>query len=221
MMMNGILLGGLCLMLAVLSSMALATDLDLLVVTDNYTSEVNKSALNLALADEPAAGLNPAEKDGLLFMAEEEKLAGDVYQVLNERWKMRVFDNIAKAERTHELAVKTLLDRYSLPDPTQGPGEFDNQTQQALYDELKIKGSISVKDALEVGAAIEEIDILDLEERSAKTGREDILTVYANLKRGSENHLRAFVNNLQRQGYDYQPAYLSWEEYNRIISDNR
>jgi hypothetical protein len=69
-----------------------------------------------------------------------------------------------------------------------------------------------------VGAMIEEIDILDLEERSAQTEREDIQLVYSNLKRGSENHLRAFVNNLQRQGYEYSPEHLSKEEYSRIIS---
>ena len=55
-------------------------------------------------------------------MAEEEKLAGDVYLALNEKWNLRVFDNIGKAERTHEAAVKTLLNRYSLPDPTKGAG---------------------------------------------------------------------------------------------------
>ena len=150
-------------------------------------------------------------------MAEEEKLAGDVYLALNEKWNLRVFDNIGKAERTHEAAVKTLLERYSLPDPTKGPGEFSNETLQGLYDDLVSRGSASVKDALQVGAAIEEIDILDLEERMAQTDREDILLVYANLKRGSENHLRAFVNNLQRQGFEYSPEYLSQEEYDGII----
>ena len=39
-----ILLGSLCLMLAVLST-AYATDQDLLTVNDNYTSELNESAL--------------------------------------------------------------------------------------------------------------------------------------------------------------------------------
>ena len=72
-------------------------------------------------------------------------------------------------------------------------------------------------DALRVGAAIEEMDILSLEERMAQTNREYILLVYANLKKGSENHLRAFVNNLQRQGVEYRPEYLSSEEYGRII----
>jgi len=79
------------------------------------------------------------------------------------------------------------------------------------------QGSLSVKDALLTGAAIEEIDILDLEEYMAQTDREDILLVYDNLKRGSENHLRAFVNNLDRQRIEYAPQYLSQKEYDRII----
>jgi hypothetical protein len=86
-MMKVIYLGRLCLLLAALFSTAYATDQNLLVVADNYTSEVNNSALGLALASLPSGDLRAAEKEGLLFMFEEEKLAGDVYQALNEKWK--------------------------------------------------------------------------------------------------------------------------------------
>ena len=171
-MMKIMFLGSLCLLLATVLSTAYATDQDLLTVKDNYTSEMNDSALSLALAGQPSRGLTAPEKEGLLYMAEEEKLAGDVYLALNEKWSLRVFENIGKAERTHEAAVKTLLERYSLPDPTKGAGEFSNETLQGLYDDLVSRGSDSVKDALRVGAAIEEIDILDLEERMAQTDRE-------------------------------------------------
>lgn len=198
-------------------SAAYASDQDLLIVKDNYTSELNDSALGLALTGQPSGGLTAQEKEGLLYMVEEEKLAGDVYLALNEKWNLRVFDNIGRAERTHETAVKMLLERYSLPDPIKGAGEFSNKTLQGLYDDLVSQGSASAKDALQVGAAIEEIDILDLEGRMAQTDREDILLVYANLKSGSENHLRAFVNNLQRQGHEYSPEYLSQDEYDGII----
>ena len=116
--MKTMLLGSLCLLLAAVLSTAYASDQDLLTVKDNYTSELNDSALGLALAGQPSGGLTAPEKEGLLYMAEEEKLAGDVYLALNEKWNLRVFDNIGKAERTHEAAVKTLLERYSLPDPT-------------------------------------------------------------------------------------------------------
>ena len=205
------------LLLAAFLSTAYAADQNLLNVSDSYTSELNDSALGLALAGQPSGDLTASEKEGLLYMAEEEKLAGDVYQALNEKWNLRIFNNIGKAERTHEAAIKTLLTRYSLPDPTRGAGVFSNDTMQVLYDDLISRGSTSARDALQVGAAVEEIDILDLKERMAQTDKADILMVYANLKKGSENHLQAFVNNLQRQGFEYRPEYLSLKEYDGII----
>jgi len=222
--MKAMLFGSICLLLAALSGCACAAgeevqNQDLLLVEENYTSAINQSALNRSLAAEPAGELTAAEMEDLLYMAEEEKLAGDVYSALNDKWNLRVFDNIIRAERTHEAAVKTLLDRYSLPDPGLGEGEFSNETLQGLYDDLVAQGSASPEQALMVGAAIEEIDILDLDDSMTGTGREDILLVYANLKRGSENHLRAFVNNLERQGAEYSPQYLSPEEYDAIIAN--
>jgi hypothetical protein len=184
---------------------------------ESSSGEVNETALVLALAGEPSGELTQEEVDGLLFMIEEEKLAGDVYSALDEKWDMRVFENIGRAELTHQAAVKRLLDRYSLPDPRMGEGEFANETLQDLYNDLLAQGSTSVSDALMAGAAIEEIDILDLEEYMAQTDKEDILLVYANLLRGSENHLRAFVNNLERQRVEYTPQYLSEEEYRSIM----
>jgi len=184
---------------------------------ESYTGELNQSALSLAITGEPSGELTDAEIAGLLFMIEEEKLAGDVYSALNERWNLRVFENIGRAETTHQAAIKTLLARYTLSDPRKEEGVFANESLQDLYDDLVAQGSLSVKDALLTGAAIEEIDILDLEEYMAQTDREDILLVYDNLKRGSENHLRAFVNNLDRQRIEYAPQYLSQKEYDRII----
>ena len=195
-----------------------ASDQDLMVVDENQTTAVNETALSLALAGEASGALTFQEEEGLLFMAEEEKLAGDVYSSLNEVWNLRVFDNIGRAEQTHQAAVETLLERYSLAVPAKPAGEFSNETLQSLYNDLVSRGEASLEEALRVGAAIEEIDILDLQERIAQTDREDILLVYSNLKRGSENHLRAFVNNLERRGIEYSPEHLSQEEYDEIIS---
>ncbi len=218
MKMKRIFLCSLCLLLFAASIWANASDQNLLISDDeNSSGEVNESALVLALAGEPSGELTQAEVDGLLFMIEEEKLAGDVYSALDEMWDMRVFENIGRAELTHQAAIKRLLDRYSLPDPRMGEGEFANETLQDLYNDLLAQGSVSVRDALMAGAAIEEIDILDLEEYMAQTDKEDILLVYANLLRGSENHLRAFVNNLERQRVEYTPQYLSEEEYRSIM----
>ncbi len=220
--MKSIFFSGLCLLLAAISGGAYAAGEDqqnqnLLLVDENYTSTLDQNALGQALAGEPTGGLSKAESEDLLYMVEEEKLAGDVYSALNDKWNLRVFSNIIQAERTHEEAVKTLLTRYSMPNPTQEIGKFSNETLQKLHDDLVVQGKSSEEQALMVGAAVEEIDIKDLEERASRTDREDIRLVYANLKRGSENHLRAFVNNLQRLGEKYSPQYLSSEEYQAII----
>lgn len=80
------------------------------------------------------------------------------------------------------------------------------------------QGSNSLRDALEVGAAIEDIYILDLKEYMAETDNEDITLVYENLMKESRNHLRAFVSTLEKQGFEYAPQYLSQDEYEDIIS---
>ncbi|NLH21538.1 MAG: DUF2202 domain-containing protein [Methanothrix sp.] len=213
-----ILILSLSLLLISAMNTAYASDEDLMVVDENQTTAVNQTALSLALSDEASGLLTSLEEEGLLFMAEEEKLAGDVYSALNEVWNLRVFDNIGRAEQTHQAAVEMLLERYSLAVPANQAGEFSNESLQSLYNDLLSRGGLSVEEALRVGAAIEEIDILDLQERMAQTDREDILLVYSNLKRGSENHLRAFVNNLERRGIQYSPEHLSQEEYDEIIS---
>ncbi|HQN31522.1 MAG TPA: DUF2202 domain-containing protein [Methanothrix soehngenii] len=213
-----ILILSLSLLLILAVSTVFASDEDLMVVDENQTTSVNNTALNLALAGQPSGVLTSPEEEGLLFMAEEEKLAEDIYSSLNEIWSLRVFDNIGRAERTHQAAVETLLVRYSLAVPANPPGEFSNETLQSLYNDLVSRGGLSVEEALRVGASIEELDILDLEERMAQTDKEDIRLVYSNLKRGSENHLRAFVNNLERRGIEYRPEYLSLQEYDGIIS---
>lgn len=213
-----ILIFSLSLLLISAVSTVSASGEDLMVVDENQTTSVNDTALNLALAGQPSNVLTSPEEEGLLFMAEEEKLAEDVYSSLNEIWSLRVFDNIGRAERTHQAAVETLLVRYSLAVPANPPGEFSNETLQSLYNDLVSRGGLSVEEALRAGASIEELDILDLEERMAQTDKEDIQLVYSNLKRGSENHLRAFVNNLERRGIEYRPEYLSMQEYDGIIS---
>jgi len=54
-------------------------------------------------------------------------------------------------------------------------------------------------DALRVDALVEEVDIIDLEKYIAQTDNEDLILVYQNLLKGSQNHLRAFSSTLERQ----------------------
>ena len=164
--------------------------------------------------------LSQVEADALVYMVEEEKLARDVYQALYALWGNSTFTNIAASEQTHIDSIKNLLSVYGIADPSSSQaGVFTNPDLQALYAELVARGGQSLAEALKVGAAIEEIDILDLQERLAQVDNPDILQVFNNLLRGSGNHLRAFVNALQKQtGEIYQPQYLTLAEYEAILS---
>jgi len=143
--------------------------------------------------------LSPVEAQGLLFMREEEKLARDVYAVLYQTWGLPIFQNIMQSESQHMAAIKTLLDRYGLVDPATPdlPGVFQDSDLQALYDQLVANGTTTQRNALLVGKLIEETDIADLQQHITETTHSDIRTVYANLLKGSENHLKAFTKQLR------------------------
>ncbi|MEN8097894.1 MAG: DUF2202 domain-containing protein [Chloroflexota bacterium] len=190
------------------------------VAEDDTIASVDAETVDAHISQFPLGTLSQDEIDGLLFMREEEKLARDVYQTLYEQWEMRIFSNIARSEQNHTDAVLSLINRYELDDPSAdlGAGEYSNPDLQALYDQLVAQGSQSLLDALHVGAAIEEIDILDLEEYIAQTDKEDIQLVYENLMAGSENHLRAFVSVIEKRGDTYQAQYMSDEAFDSIIS---
>jgi hypothetical protein len=146
-----------------------------------------------------SAVLTDAEKAGLVHMIQEEKVARDVYLLFKELYpNSRVFTNIAKSEQAHMDAVAYLLKGYGITNPVEGEdvGEFD-EPFKGLYEEF-IAGGTTLKEALEAGKAIEEMDIEDLEEYIAGTTVPNILQVYKNLLAGSENHLAAFTFNLSR-----------------------
>ncbi|MEN8007878.1 MAG: DUF2202 domain-containing protein [Candidatus Krumholzibacteriota bacterium] len=175
------------------------------------------------IADLPTEDLNEAEKASLLKMREEEKLARDVYLTLGEKWDAKVFRNIPEAEQRHMDSVASLLERYELDDPVTDDtvGAFASEEFAKLYQELVTKGSLSLADALTVGATIEDLDIFDLNEALAgDVDNLDIRQVYDNLVRGSRNHMRAFAGSLEGEGKSYTPQYLSGEELAAILDSD-
>lgn len=175
------------------------------------------------VADIEAAPLNSEEKDGILYMREEEKLARDVYTALYGQYGLPVFRNIASSEQTHMDAMELLIRRYDLNDPVGADtaGVFLNPVLQELYHELVAQGSESLLAAVQIGAAIEELDIADLEKELTETDNDDIAVVYQNLLKGSRNHLRSFYFQIEKNGGDYQPVYLSEDHAGKIIETDR
>ena len=142
----------------------------------------------------PLGTLTTAQRAELAAMAEEEKVAHDLYAALAVKYpELRQFANIANAELQHLTAVRTVMDRYGIDDPTDGyaAGAFKTDGFQKLYNDL-LASVTSSATALAAGITVEKADIADL--KAAMTGltAPDVVQVYTNLLRGSERHLVAF-----------------------------
>ncbi len=191
------------------------------VLNGNGNRYGNGTGLSLGVQDHavqlaaiPLSDLSEAEKAALLYVYEEEKLARDVYNALAATWNLFTFQNIAASEKMHMEAVQSLLERYALTVPALPAGEFADASLQGLYTTLMAQGKESASQALKVGAAIEEMDILDLQTRLTQTDNADIQWVFTNLSNASKNHLQAFTHALRNQfGEVYAPQYMTAEQY--------
>lgn len=180
-------------------------------------------SIESVIEDIETESLSPAEREGIILMREEEKLARDVYLTLAEKWDIPVFSNIAGSEETHMEAMGLLIERYDLEDPTSAAGmdsrgEYSNPDFDELYADLVERGLDSFEAALEVGALIEDLDIADLQRLISESDNDDIKIVYQNLLKGSRNHLRSFTAQLSRSNGSYSPEYISEQDFQRIVS---
>lgn len=137
--------------------------------------------------------LTDAQVEDLIFMANEEKMAHDVYSALADLWGVRAFANIADSEARHFEAVNVVLERYGY-ETISLDEDFTNGVIAELYDELMAQGAESLDEAIAVGVLIEETDIADLESRMAEleTSAPDVFEMYTHLQAGSQNHLGTF-----------------------------
>ncbi len=139
--------------------------------------------------------LSPEETATLLYVIEEEKLAGDIYEAFVALYGTSIFVNIAESEDSHHAAVLVQADRLGVDTsflPTE-PGVYADPDLQALYDSLLAMGSVSYEAALEVGVLIETEDLISLQLAQDETDDPLLDRTYATLEDGSENHLAAFL----------------------------
>jgi hypothetical protein len=147
-----------------------------------------------ATTQTPSGTLTAEQRTELAAMAEEEKMAHDVYVTLAARYpELTQFSRIAASESQHLSAVRTLMTRYGITDPTLGMavGEFESDRMQSLYDSL-VAGATTQQAALAAGVTIEKTDIADLQATMADVTAPDVVAVYTNLLNGSQRHLAAF-----------------------------
>ncbi|WP_299124676.1 DUF2202 domain-containing protein [uncultured Winogradskyella sp.] len=165
--------------------------------------------------------LSDADKSALLFMLEEEKLARDTYSYLSNLWSINQFANIRNSEQTHMNLVENLLIQNNIDYTVQPVGVFNNQDLQNFYDQFVIDGAVSVAEAMQIGATIEDLDIKDLQDFLDVTTHLDLIAVFETLQCGSRNHLRSFVLGIENGGHTYVPQFITQEEFNIIIASSQ
>ena len=198
------------------------------------------------VAKTTATGLDKDEIAHLTFMREEEKLARDVYLTLSRMYpEQNVFSVIAtQSEQTHTDTIRDRLQQFGLPDPNPNTNDLPDSigvftgSEWGWYFEEKFKeltqaGSEYELAALYVGALIEELDmhdIADCPQVMVEAGYKDpcglrytderaIINAYRSLIDGSENHLRAYVGQIEAvigEG-KYAAQFLTQDEVDAIL----
>ncbi|NBB80258.1 MAG: DUF2202 domain-containing protein [Verrucomicrobia bacterium] len=145
-----------------------------------------------------AAESNPLDADSseaaLERQLDEERLAYQLYTALGELYpQSRPFQNIPKSEARHFDALKRYIEQHHpKAKAIELTGDFIFLETQDLYDQLYAKGQQNLAAAMEVGAAVERLDINDLDQALAITEDEQLKAIYQRLRTGSEHHLAAF-----------------------------
>lgn len=170
-------------------------------------------------SDENLTPLTELEKNDLLFLREEEKLARDIYIYAYTKYQNTVFNTISQSEQKHMDNVLSILNQYSITDPASTQiGVFNNAALQSLYNQLKSQVDISASESLKVGATIEELDINDIDDFIANTSNSQLLNMYEKLNCGSKNHIRSFTSQIISSGNVFVPQYITVQEYNTILN---
>jgi hypothetical protein len=191
-----------------------------------------------------AASLDINEETHLKFMRAEEKLAHDVYLYLsNIYYGSAVFSNITQSETRHTNVMADKLTQFGLEDVNHDDedGEFsasnygDYFTEK--YNTLIAEGEQNLYQALMVGGLIEELDMHDIvlcptiivttdngigEDECGLdyTDNKALIKSYTHLLEGSENHLRAFVRQVESllpEGELYEAQYLDQDTVDEIL----
>ncbi|MCB9224971.1 MAG: DUF2202 domain-containing protein [Crocinitomicaceae bacterium] len=167
-------------------------------------------------------GLSDEEKQDLMFLREEEKLARDVYLHSFDEYGVNIFKNIANSEQSHMDEMLSVITYFGLVDPAHSErGVFNDPELQELYNQLVTQSDISLVEAYKVGATIEDLDINDLNNCESRTSVSTILDAYEFLECGSRNHLRQYYGKLQEQGVSYAPQYISVDYFNSIVNSDK
>lgn len=169
----------------------------------------------------PSATPSPDEQETLRFLLEQRRLVRDIYRHLHGAWEIPAFADLAGAEQRGIGELQRLHRQLRLRHlPADGePGIFADPALGQLYRRLLTQGLFDIREALELGALIEEMSIIDLRDAIDESRSHRLDQIYIALLGNAYAHLRAIHRQLARSGVDYQPRLLPREGLEAILNN--
>lgn len=145
------------------------------------------------------ATLSEAELNALIYLVKLEKMAYEVYTTLGQIYStMPILENISEAEYRHWKVLQNLFVKYGETDPTKDGdvdldiGLYNDDDMSDAYDEAIAYGGVSLLQAMETGAIIEQLELDSLSNALGRTTLPDLTTIYTNFINADGAHLDAF-----------------------------
>jgi len=158
-----------------------------------------------------------ADKSDLIRLYEDEILAHDLYVELGKiHPDIRPLRNIPQSEARHRQVMAGILEKegIALPKPPEGR-KFVTKGLDEIYRGWLEEGRKSETDACRVGVRLEDHDIAEL--RAAAKDFAAHAEALAGLEAASNNHLRAFHQNLVSRGGSYKVEALPPKDFEAIL----
>ena len=177
-----------------------------------------------ALHSQSLIGSQLKSKEAIvLYLIEQEKLAHDLYRVLDTMWVTDVFNRVSNEELQHMAKLSAVACEFMIDVPVHfneyPEGQFVDGRLRRLYTDLLLSANFSLEEAYLACANLEERKILDLK-AALKQPNFDIETLtYKALLIGAEDNLKLFIRALLDVNTGYTPLWLSISEYESLTKN--
>lgn len=159
----------------------------------------------------------------VLYLIEQEKLAHDLYSVLDTIWVTEIFNRLSGDERNHMEKLNAVAVDFMMVVPNHFneylPGQYINENLRHLYHDLLLDANLSLEDAYRTCANLEERKILDLRAALKQPNFELETLTYKALLIGAEDNFKLFLRALLEMNAGYQPIHFSNSEFEALTKN--
>jgi hypothetical protein len=184
----------------------------------------------LVIRAQSRIGIELTSKENIvLYLIEQEKLARDLYGVLDTIWVTDVFNRMVNDELQHMDKLSAVAAEFMIDVPNHfneyKPGQFVNADLRTLYLDLLADANFSLEDAYRACANLEERKIMNLRTALKEPNFDLEIATYKTLLIGAEDNLKFFIRALVEMNSGYLPILMSESEFefltrNILSNDN-